>query len=148
MTLPMILVADDDEDDREMMRDAFTSSRVKNPLMFVEDGVDLLAYLERTGRFAAPESSPRPMLIVLDLNMPRKDGREALAEIKRNPLLRHIPVVVLTTSEAADDVIASYQSGANSYIAKPATFDELVRIVCCFQGYWLETVQLPAVEVP
>ena len=117
-----ILLADDDADDRMLARDALKESRLANELHEVVDGEDLLDYLRQRGRYAEPGLAPRPGLILLDLNMPRKDGREALAEIKRDPSLRCIPVVVLTTSQAEQDIFGTYDLGANSFISKPVTF--------------------------
>ncbi|MGZ3703112.1 MAG: response regulator, partial [Bdellovibrionota bacterium] len=114
-----ILVADDDADDRLMIRDALTENRLANGLNFVTDGEELMDYLLRKGKYSDPTNSPRPGLILLDLNMPRKDGREALKEIKANPNLRGIPVVVLTTSKAEEDVYRTYNLGVNSFITKP-----------------------------
>lgn len=139
-----ILMADDDEDDRFLAQEAFNESRLANPLVFVEDGEELLDYLLHRGRYSDPDRSPRPGLILLDLNMPRKDGREALQEIKSNPDLRRIPVVILTTSRAEEDVLHSYNSGVNSFIVKPVTFEQLVRVVKCLGRYWFEIVALPS----
>jgi CheY-like chemotaxis protein len=141
-----ILLADDDEDDRLMTRDALRDARLHNDLRTVIDGVDLLAYLKREGKYADPASSPRPGLILLDLNMPRMDGREALAAIKQDPTLRSIPVVILTTSKAEEDVLRSYDLGVNSFITKPVTFLGLVEVMKIFSRYWLEIVDLPAEE--
>lgn len=138
-----ILLADDDEDDRMMTRAAFERSRLANDLRCVVDGEDLMDYLHRRGQFVDPASSPRPGLILLDLNMPRKDGREALREIKADPNLRRIPVIVLTTSRAEADVLKSYDLGANSYVAKPVTFEGLAEAVRVLRQYWLEIVDLP-----
>ena len=138
-----ILMADDDEDDREMTKEAFEESRLANDLRFVEDGVELLDYLKRRGKYADPASSPRPGVILLDLNMPRKDGREALEEIKADSQLCGIPIVVLTTSQQEEDILRSYQLHASSYITKPVTFDSLVRVVAALGQYWLEIVELP-----
>jgi CheY-like chemotaxis protein len=135
-----ILLADDDEDDRLMTRDALRDARLHNDLRMVIDGVELLAYLRREGEYADPDASPRPGLILLDLNMPRMDGREALAEIKRDPDLRKIPVVVLTTSKAEEDVLRTYDLGVNSFITKPVTFLGLVEVMKVFSRYWLEIV--------
>ena len=118
----VILMADDDEDDRLLARDALDESRLINDVRFVTDGVELLDYLRRTGAYTDPETSPRPSVILLDLNMPRMDGREALEEIKRDPELRRIPIVVMTTSEAEEDILRSYDLGAASFITKPITF--------------------------
>ena len=141
-TIP-ILMADDDEDDRLLTEDAFREYRVGNVLMFVEDGEELMDYLYRRGKFTDPKSSPRPGLILLDLNMPRKDGREALEEIKSDPGLRSIPVVVLTTSKAEEDIVRSYDLGVNSFITKPVTFEGLVEVVKTLGKYWIEIVELP-----
>lgn len=138
-----ILVADDDADDRMMIRDALQENRLANDLRFVKDGEDLMDYLQRRGEFASAADSPRPGLILLDLNMPRKDGREALKEIKADPLLRGIPVVVLTTSKAEEDIYRTYDLGVNSFITKPVTFDSLVLIMRELGRYWFEIVELP-----
>jgi two-component system response regulator len=140
----MILMAEDDADDRLLVKDALAESRVLNELRFVEDGEELLQYLRHEGRYADPESSPRPGLVLLDLNMPRKDGREALQEIKADPNLRRIPVVVMTTSKAEEDIFRSYDSGASSYITKPVTFDRLVELMRTLGYYWIEFVELPS----
>ena len=138
-----ILMADDDPDDRLLTAEALRESRLPNDLRFVENGEELLDYLRRRGRWANPSDSPRPGLVLLDLNMPRMDGREALAEIKADPELRRIPVVVLTTSRAQADVMRSYDLGANSFIAKPVTFGGLVDAMRALGRYWMETVELP-----
>ena len=138
-----ILLADDDEDDRLMTRDALRDARLHNELRTVIDGVELLEYLRREGKYADPDSSPRPGMILLDLNMPRMDGREALGAIKGDPELRSIPVVVLTTSKAEEDVVRSYDLGVNSFITKPVTFLGLVEVMKVFSRYWLEIVDLP-----
>ncbi|MEZ4410626.1 MAG: response regulator [Polyangiales bacterium] len=138
-----LLMADDDEDDRMMARSALESSRLANDLRFVVDGEELMDYLHRRGEYADPARSPRPGLILLDLNMPRKDGREALREIKADPELRRIPVVVLTTSKAEQDVLSTYDLGANSYIVKPVTFAQLVTTMRSIGDYWFEIVALP-----
>jgi CheY-like chemotaxis protein len=139
----VILMADDDADDRELTREALTESRLVNDLHFVEDGAALLDYLHRRGAYSQPGSAPRPGVILLDLNMPRKDGREALREIKADPELRNIPVVVLTTSKAEEDIAQSYDLGANSFITKPVTFDGLVEVVRGLGKYWFDIVELP-----
>lgn len=140
----MILMAEDDADDRLLVKDALEESRVLNELRFVEDGEELLEYLRQEGRYSDPESSPRPGLVLLDLNMPRKDGREALQEIKADPNLRRIPVVVMTTSKAEEDIFRSYDSGASSYITKPVTFERLVDLMKTLGHYWIEFVELPS----
>jgi CheY-like chemotaxis protein len=141
-----ILMADDDADDRQMTKDAFAESRLANDLRFVEDGEELLDYLQRRGKYSNPDSSPRPGLILLDLNMPRKDGREALREIKADPALKKIRIVVLTTSKAEEDIYRSYDLSAASYITKPVTFAGLVEIIKTLGKYWLEIVALPGDE--
>ena len=138
-----ILMADDDPDDRDFARIAMKESRLVNELRFVEDGEELLDYLHRRGRYTEPKDSPRPGLILLDLNMPRKDGREALREIKSEPLLRLIPIVVLTTSKAEEDVLRSYDLGANCFITKPVTFEGLVEVMKVLDKHWLQIVELP-----
>lgn len=139
-----ILMADDDDDDRLLTQDALAESRVLNELHFVEDGVELLEYLERTGKFEDKTLSPRPGLILLDLNMPRMDGREALQAIKANPNLKGIPVVILTTSKQEEDMVKGYDLGAASYITKPVTFDGLVELMKTLGKYWVEFVELPS----
>ena len=139
----IILLADDDEDDRMLAKDALQESRLANNLYTVEDGEELLDYLQRRGRYADPASSPRPGLILLDLNMPRKDGREALKEIKADASLRQIPVVVMTTSKAEEDIYRTYDLGANSFITKPVMFESLVRVMKDLSTYWFEIVELP-----
>lgn len=136
-----ILLAEDDPDDRMLVQDAVTEGRLVNELCCVEDGEELMDYLHQRGRHAG---APRPGLILLDLNMPRKDGREALREIKADPSLRQIPVVVLTTSKAEEDVFRSYDLGANSFVTKPVTFQSLVELMQTLNRYWLEIVELPA----
>jgi CheY-like chemotaxis protein len=138
-----VLVADDDDDDRGYIRKAWEKSRVSNDLRFVEDGEELTEYLNRTGRYSDPASSPRPAVILLDLNMPKKDGREALREIKADPKLRQIPIIVLTTSQADEDILRSSDLGANSYITKPVTFGALVDVLQVLGKYWIEIVDLP-----
>jgi CheY-like chemotaxis protein len=138
-----ILMADDDADDRLLCQQALEESRVINELRFVEDGQQLLDYLNQQGNFNA-ENAPRPGLILLDLNMPRMDGREALKEIKSDPILRRIPIVVMTTSQAEEDIYRSYDLGANSFITKPVTFDRLVDLMRVLGQYWVEFVEIPS----
>jgi two-component system, response regulator len=142
-----ILMADDDPDDRQMTRKAFEASRLVNDLRFVEDGVELMDYLCRRNHFADPALSPRPGLILLDLNMPKKDGRQALTEIKADPQLRNIRVVVMTTSKAEEDILRTYDLGTPSYVTKPVTFTALVDVISTMGRYWLEIVELPNGEV-
>lgn len=138
-----ILMADDDPDDRQLTREAFEENHLANELRFVEDGEELLDYLHQRGKYAAEGTAPTPGLILLDLNMPRKDGREALQEIKADPRLRAIRVVVMTTSKAEEDVLRTYNLSASSYITKPVTFERLVEVVKTLGKYWLEIVELP-----
>lgn len=139
----IILMADDDADDRLLAQDAMYESRVLNELHFVEDGVQLLSYLRGDDVFSDRSLYPMPGLILLDLNMPKMDGREALAEIKADPRLRRIPVVILTTSKAEADMVKGYDLGAASYITKPVTFDALVELMRTLGKYWVEFVELP-----
>lgn len=138
-----ILMADDDADDRRLTQEAFEEGRLINDVRFVENGEQLLDYLRRQGAYAPPADTPRPGLILLDLNMPRKDGRTVLKELKTDPELRQIPVVVLTTSKADEDIYKSYDLGVNSYIVKPVTFEALVDILQTLEKYWFEIVELP-----
>lgn len=139
----VILMAEDDPDDRLLSADALELAHLANDIHFVEDGEQLIDYLCHRGVYSDPESSPRPGLILLDLNMPRKDGREALQEIKTDPNLRCIPVVVLTTSKAEEDILRSYDLGVSGYITKPVTFDDLVQVMKVLGRYWFEIVELP-----
>ena len=141
-----ILIADDDADDRMMAKDALDECRLTNHIDFVEDGVELLAYLRGQGRYSAPGSTKRPGLIILDLNMPKMDGREALAAIKTDPALRRIPIVVMTTSKAEEDIYRTYELGVSSFITKPVTFDGLVSVMRDLGRYWFEIVELPDTE--
>ncbi len=141
-----ILICDDDEDDRMLTQQALEDAHISNDLRFVEDGEQLLDYLHQRGAFAGETgAAPRPGLILLDLNMPTMDGREALRQIKQAPTLLDIPVVVLTTSSLDEDVIRSYQLGVNSFITKPVTFSGLVEAMNVLGRYWLEIVELPPV---
>jgi CheY-like chemotaxis protein len=138
-----ILIAEDDADDRMLAKDALAESKLANDLRFVVDGEDLMAYLRRQGQYQNAASAPRPGLILLDLNMPKKDGREALREIKADPSLRQIPIVVLTTSKAEEDIYRTYDLGVSSFITKPVTFDGLVQVMKAVGRYWFEIVELP-----
>jgi CheY-like chemotaxis protein len=138
-----ILLVDDDEEDLLMTQQALQESRLGNDLRTTHDGEELMDYLLRRGRYADPSDSPLPGLILLDLNMPRKDGREALAEIKANPDLRTIPVIVLTTSKAEEDIFRTYDLGVSSFITKPVTFAGLVEAMRVLSEYWFEIVELP-----
>jgi CheY-like chemotaxis protein len=138
-----ILLTDDDEEDLQMTQEALRESRLGNDLRITRDGEELMDYLHRRGRYSDPSDAPRPGLILLDLNMPRKDGREALAEIKVDPDLRRIPVIMLTTSKAEEDIFRSYDLGVNSFISKPVTFAGLVEAMRVVSEYWFEIVDLP-----
>ena len=137
-----ILTAEDDPDDCLLVEEAFEEVGQPNNLFFVQDGISLLDYLRRQGSFTKPSSSPRPDLILLDLNMPRMDGRESLAEIKADPYLRSIPVVVLTTSSAEEDVLRTYDLGCAGYITKPASFQGMLDLVKGLNQYWFKIVEL------
>lgn len=143
---PTILVADDDPEDRLLIQEAFEECGIPTTLRFVADGEQLMDYLHRRGAYRERDSAPRPGLILLDLNMPRKDGREVLREVKSDVALWQIPVVVFTTSDAEDDVSRSYALGASAFITKPVTFDGLVDTVQAMGRYWLEVVSLPFEE--
>ena len=138
-----VLLAEDDADDRLTVREAFVEARLLNDMRYVVDGQDLMDYLLHEGKYTAPAAAPRPGIILLDFNMPKKDGREALREIKAHPDLRRIPVVVLTTSKAEEDVFRSYDLGANSFITKPVTFSSMVETIKVLGEYWFEIVELP-----
>ena len=138
-----ILMADDDEDDCSLTRDALESSKLLNDLRFVHDGEELLRYLRREEEYSDPASSPEPGLVLLDLNMPRMDGREALAEIKSDKNLRRIPVVVLTTSRAEEDIYRTYDLGVNSFLVKPVSFNDLVDVIKSLTEYWFQIVEAP-----
>ena len=138
-----ILLADDDADDRELAREALEQSRLLNTLHMVNDGEELMDYLRSRGKYAEPGAAPRPGLILLDLSMPKMDGREALAAIKNDPSMRQIPVVIMTTSSAEEDICRSYDLGASSFITKPVTFPALVEVMNGIGTYWFELVELP-----
>lgn len=139
----VILIAEDDAEDRMLVQDALNESRLANEIRFVEDGEQLLEYLNNRGEFSDKSKNPLPGVILLDLNMPKMDGREALREIKKDPRLRIIPIVVLTTSQAEEDVLRSYDLGVSSFITKPVTFASLVEIMKILGKYWFEIVELP-----
>ncbi|MGB3653301.1 MAG: response regulator [Rivularia sp. (in: cyanobacteria)] len=136
-------MADDDEDDCMLASEALTETRLQHQLYFVKDGEELMDYLYQRGKYTNPNNAPTPGLILLDLNMPKKDGREALREIKTNPTFRHIPIVILTTSKAEEDIQLSYSLGANSFIIKPVTFASLVEVMKTIGKYWFDIVELP-----
>ncbi len=144
-----ILICDDDEDDRMLTQQALEDAHVSNNIRFVEDGEQLLDYLYQRGEYAGETGkAPRPGLILLDLNMPKMDGREALKLIKEDPTLCDIPVVVLSTSRLEQDIVRSYQLGVNSFISKPVTFTGLVDAMNVLGRYWLEIVELPPTPPP
>lgn len=136
-------MADDNPDDRFLTKEAFLEANLKNKLDFVENGEDLMDYLNRKNKYEYLKNEPLPGLILLDLNMPRKDGREALKEIKSNPFLKKIPVIVLTTSKAEEDILKTYDLGVNSFILKPISFDDFINVIKTLSKYWFEIVQLP-----
>lgn len=135
-----ILMVEDNPGDVRLTREAMKEGKIKNRLSVVGDGVEALEFLRRQGRFA---DAPRPDLILLDLNLPRKDGREVLAEIKSDPALRTIPVVVLTTSHADEDVVRAYNLHANCYITKPVDFNQFMKVVQQIDDFWVNLVTLP-----
>lgn len=143
-----ILIADDDPEDRMLAQEALEEALLANDLRFVEDGEELMDYLKRRGKYTDPADSPYPGMLLLDLNMPRKDGREALEEIKSDADLKSLPVIILTTSEADEDILRSYGLGASSYITKPVTFDGLVKVMLALKTYWFEIVELPSHPEP
>lgn len=139
----IILMADDDADDRLLVKDALAECQIAGRLHFVEDGEELMNYLLRQGNYASPDAAPRPGLVLLDLNMPRKDGREALREIRAHPELRRLPVVAFTTSKSDADVAVIYDLGANSFVSKPVAFEALVNVLEALTRYWFGVVELP-----
>ncbi|EEF61975.1 response regulator receiver protein [Pedosphaera parvula Ellin514] len=141
--LPLILMAEDDSDDRLLAKDAATECGLGVDVRFVEDGAELMDYLKRRGKYIDPAAAARPDLVIIDLNMPRKDGREALKEIKLDAELKKIPVVIFTTSRADTDISLAYQLGANSFITKPVAFDALVNVMKAIKAYWFDAVILP-----
>lgn len=142
----IILLVEDDPDDIYLIGEAIDECQLSVHIFVVEDGEQMLDYLHQRGAYTDPNIAPKPDLILLDLNMPRKDGREALAELKQNPDLRSIPVVVLTTSSAERDKTYSYDKGASGFVTKPVTFSGLREAVCKIGAYWIKTVQLPEEE--
>ena len=138
-----ILVADDDEEDRALAQEALTRARLANNLRFVTDGEDLMNYLHRRGPYSAPGAAPRPGLVLLDIKMPKKDGFACLREIRADASLRQLPVVVLTTSSAEEDIYRSYDLGVNSFVSKPVTLQGLVDAMVALGRYWFEIVELP-----
>ncbi|GAB4414136.1 MAG: response regulator [Bacteroidia bacterium] len=138
-----ILIAEDDPEDRMLMQEAIFESKLRNPVHFVENGEQLLDYLHHREAYFDAGQHPLPGLILLDLNMPRKDGREVLRELKATAAFRRIPIIVFTTSKDDEDILQSYDLGVNSYITKPSNFSQMVNVVCMLRQYWLETVELP-----
>ena len=138
-----IVVAEDDEEDQELLMEAFEECGLAQDVFFVRDGEELMDYLGRKGRFTDSQEFPQPGIIVLDLNMPRKDGRQVLKEIKSHSELRKIPIIILTTSKAEEDIKSSYELGVNSFIVKPVGFDSLLNVTRVIGKYWLEIVELP-----
>ena len=136
----VILLADDDEDDRMMTEDAFRRHRLANEFHAVVDGEELMDFLKRRGKH---KDAPRPDIILLDLNLPKKDGREVLSEIKQDENLRYIPVVILTTSKAEEDVLKSYHLHANCYVTKPVDLEKFITVVQSIDRFWLTVVTLP-----
>jgi CheY-like chemotaxis protein len=139
-----MLLAEDDYDDRYLISEALDESGVENQLFIVENGEDLLDYLKNRGKYSDKEKYPRPGLILLDLNMPLMDGREALAEIKKDPDLRRIPIIVLTTSQKEEDIQDTYEMGITGFITKPMTFSGLVDVMRSVGNYWFQSVTLPS----
>ena len=139
----IILMADDDEDDILLTQKALQKGKLLNTLYSVKDGEELLEYLLHRGAYSDESQFPRPGIILLDLNMPKKDGREALKEIKSHPELQEIPIVVFTTSKAEEDIYRTYKLGVNSFITKPVTFDNLIETMQALGRYWFEIVSLP-----
>lgn len=141
----VMLIAEDDAEDRMLIQEALDESSLKSNIQFVENGEELMDYLQNRDKFADKERFPSPGLILLDLNMPKKDGREALKEIKADEALKHLPIVVLTTSKAEEDVLKTYNLGVNSFISKPVTFTALVDVMKTLSKYWFEIVELPKI---
>ena len=135
-----ILLVEDNPGDVRLVQEAMRAAKMRNRMSVVEDGVDAMAFLRREGHFA---DAPRPDLILLDLNLPRKDGREVLAEVKADPQLRRIPVVVLTTSQAEEDVLRAYDLHANCFVTKPVQFEQFMQVVQAIDNFWVNVVTLP-----
>lgn len=140
----VILLADDDPDDWILVRNAMQETGIPMDLRMVVDGEELMEYLMHRGRYADQELAPEPNLILLDLNMPKKDGREALAEIKADQTLKRIPVVVFTTSREEQDILRCYELGASSYVTKPCSFGGMLEMAKTIGKYWLQIVELPS----
>ena len=138
-----ILLIEDDEDDVSLTQRAFIKGKILNKLYVVRDGEEAMEFLEHRGRYSNPDEAPKPGIILLDLNMPKMDGREVLHKIKSNEKLRVIPVIVLTTSERDGDILESYENGANTFITKPVEFGKFVETVVTLGKYWLSIAELP-----
>lgn len=138
-----ILIADDDAEDTMLIRDALKESRLKNGVKSVENGEELMQYLRNEGKYSDKKKYPTPGIVLLDLNMPKKDGREALKEIKADKNLRTIPIVILTTSKAEEDILKTYNLGVSSFITKPVKFSTMVDVMRTLNKYWFEIVELP-----
>jgi CheY-like chemotaxis protein len=138
----LILIADDDADDRMFLEQALRQNGYTHEIRSVENGEELLDYLNHRGAYTAA-TAPRPTLLILDLNMPRMNGFQALAAIKESPSMRRLPVVVMSTSSADEDVVRSYNLGVNSFVIKPFNYNRLVEVIAALKAYWLETVRLP-----
>ena len=139
----VILLAEDDRGDQELTRRALEAGKIRNDLRIVENGEEALAYLFRRGKYKDPVSSPRPDLLLLDLNMPRVDGREVLERVRADAELRRMAVVVLTTSRQEEDILRSYELGCNSFITKPVAMDQFIRFIQAVEEYWFQIVVLP-----
>jgi chemotaxis family two-component system response regulator Rcp1 len=135
-----ILLVEDNPGDVRLTREALREGKVRNNLYVASDGVEALAFLRREGRYA---DAVRPDLVLLDLNLPRKDGREVLEEIKADPALRYIPVVVLTSSQAEQDILRAYDLHANCYVSKPVDLDQFIHVVRSIEDFWFTIVKLP-----
>ena len=138
-----ILLVEDDRGDQELTRRALDEGKIRNDLRIVEDGEEALAYLFRRGKYKDPATSPRPDLLLLDLNLPRVDGREVLEQIRADSKLRRMAVVVLTTSRQEEDILRSYELGCNSFITKPGDMNQFMQIIQALEGYWFQIVVLP-----
>jgi len=136
-----ILLVEDNEGDIGLVEEVFQEAKIRNNLHIAEDGEEAMLFLHKEGQFS---DAPRPDIILLDLNLPKKDGREVLKEIKEDDKLKRIPVVVLTTSKAEEDILKSYDLHANSYITKPVNFDQFIKVIKSIEDFWLDVVKLPS----
>ena len=139
----IILLAEDDRGDQELTRRALEEGKIRNDLRIVEDGEEALAYLFRRGKYKDPATSPRPDLLLLDLNLPRVDGRQVLERVRADSKLRRMAVVVLTTSRQDEDILRSYELGCNSFITKPVGMEQFIRVIQALEEYWFQIVVLP-----